>query len=324
MKVTRELKVAVLVILSIVLFYWGFSFLKGKNLFDATTKLYVVYDNVAGLAPSSPVTVNGLVVGKINKIDVLENGKMLVEMVITNEQVQISKSSLAEIQGMGIVGGREIAIIVNFADKNYAVSGDTLKAANKLGLADELAVQMEPLKVKVEKLLDNANQLFEGVNSTLDKSTQTNLRLSIASLQKTLDEFSQVAKNANELVTSNKSKLNATFTNFEKTSANLTKISDSLAKANLASTVKNLEKTLANVNDVLQDVEQGKGSMGKLLKDDALYVNVTKTAKELELLLQDLRLNPTRYINVSFFGKKNKPYIVPNESSTKIKEQTTK
>lgn len=324
MKATRELKVAVLVILSIVLFYWGFSFLKGKNLFDTTTKLYVVYDNVAGLAPSSPVTVNGLTIGKINKIDVLENGKMLVEMAITNEQVQIAKSSLAEIQGMGIVGGREIAIIVNFGDKNYAVSGDTLKAANKLGLADELAVQMEPLKIKVEKLLDNANQLFEGVNSTLDKSTQANLRLSIASLQQTLDEFSQVAKNANDIVTSNKSKLNTTFTNFEKTAANLTKISDSLAKANLASTVKNLEKTLANVNGVLQDVEQGKGSMGKLMKDDVLYTNVTKTAKELELLLQDLRLNPTRYINVSFFGKKNKPYIVPNESSTKINESKTK
>lgn len=324
MKVTRELKVAVLVILSIVLFYWGFSFLKGKNLFDTTTKLYVVYDNVAGLAPSSPVTVNGLTIGKINKIDVLENGKMLVEMAITNEQVQIAKSSLAEIQGMGIVGGREIAIIVNFDDKNYAVSGDTLKAANKLGLAEELAVQMEPLKIKVEKLLDNANQLFEGVNSTLDKSTQANLRLSIASLQQTLDEFSQVAKNANDIVTSNKSKLNTTFTNFEKTAANLTKISDSLAKANLASTVKNLEKTLANVSGVLQDVEQGKGSMGKLMKDDALYTNVTKTAKELELLLQDLRLNPTRYINVSFFGKKNKPYIVPNESSTKINESKTK
>lgn len=324
MKITRELKVAVLVILSIVLFYWGFSFLKGKNVFDTTTKLYVVYDNVAGLAPSSPVTVNGLAIGKINKINVLENGKMLVEMAITNEQVQISKSSLAEIQGMGIVGGREIAVIINFSDKKYVISGDTLKASNKLGLADELAEQMEPLKVKVEKLLDNANQLFESVNTTLDKSTQANLRLSIASLQQTLDEFSQVAKNTNELVATNKSKLTATFSNFEKTATNLTKISDSLAKANLASTVKNLEKTLATVNGILQDVEQGKGSIGKLMKDDTFYTNVTKTTKELELLLQDLRLNPTRYINVSFFGKKNKPYIVPNESGTKINEPKTK
>lgn len=321
MKITRELKVAVLVIVSIVFFYWGFSFLKGKNLFDSTTKLYVVYDNVAGLVPSSPITINGLMIGKINKIDVLENGKMLVEMAITNEQVQISKSSLAEIQGMGIVGGREIAIIMNFEDTKYVVSGDTLRASNKLGLADELAEQMEPLKVKVEKVLDNANQLFESINATLDKTTQTNLKLSIASLQKTLDEFSQVAKNANELVASNKSKLNSTFTNIEQTTSNLTKISDSLAKANLASTVKNLEQTLVNVNGILQDIEQGKGSMGKLMKDDALYLNATKTAKELELLVQDLRLHPTRYINISLFGKKNKPYIVPNESSTKSNAQ---
>ena len=119
----------------------------------------------------------------------------------------------------------------------------------------------------------------------------------------------RLQKNANELVASNKSKLNSTFTNIEQTTSNLTKISDSLAKANLASTVKNLEQTLVNVNGILQDIEQGKGSMGKLMKDDALYLNATKTAKELELLVQDLRLHPTRYINISLFGKKINPIL---------------
>lgn len=319
MKVTKEIKVAVLVILSIVLFYWGFSFLKGKNLFDSSNKLYVHYTNVAGLTPSSPVTINGLAIGKVNKIEVLEDGKMLVEMVITNEEIKIAKSSIAEIQGAGLMGGREIAILNNFSDKNYTESGDFLKASEKLGITDALAQQLVPVKDKVEKLLDNANALFENVNHTLDSQTQQAIKASIASLQITLNEFSQTSKNLNGLLAENKSKLSSTLTNFDKTSTNLVKISDSLTKANLAGTVKNLEKTLTNVNGIMQNLEQGKGSMGKLLKDEALYNNLEKTSKELELLLQDLRLNPTRYVNVSVFGKKNKPYVAPKETNSETK-----
>ena len=94
-------------------------------------------------------------------------------------------------------------------------------------------------------------------------------------------------------------------------------MSDSLAKANLGQTVRNLEKTLANVDKIMTDIEQGKGTMGKLMKDDAMYNNFTNTSKELELLLQDVRLNPTRYVNVSVFGKKNKPYVAPVNDTIK-------
>lgn len=322
MKITKEIKVAVLVILSIVLFYWGFNFLKGKNLFDTSNKLYVEYTNVAGLAPASPVTINGLAIGKVNKIEVKDDGKMLVEMVITNEEVKISKSSIAEIQGAGLMGGREIAIINNFKDKNFTNSGDYLKAGEKLGLTDALAKELVPVKDKVEVLIENASKLFTSLNNTLDKKTQDNLKASLASLEVTLKEFSETSKNLNALVAENRSKLSSTLTNFDKTSNNLVKISDSLSKANLAGTVKNLEKTLNNVNGIMQNLEKGNGTMGKLLKDEALYTNLEKTSKELELLLQDLRLNPTRYVNVSVFGKKNKPYVAPKENETEIKNKT--
>jgi phospholipid/cholesterol/gamma-HCH transport system substrate-binding protein len=311
MKITKEIKVAVLVILSIVLFYWGFAFLKGKNLFDTSTKLYAVYDNVAGLVEAAPVTINGLIIGKVNTIEMLPDGKMKVEIVITNEQIKIAKSSEAQIMDSGLIGGREIAIINNFSDTNYTQSGDVLKASNKLGLTDELANQIGPVKDKVEVLLENANKLIENLNATLDASTQQKLKSSIASLELTMSEFSQISKNANEILSENKSKLNTTFSNFEKTSGNLNTITTSLEKANLGATVKKLEATLTNVNGIMANLEQGKGSMGKLLNDDAMYTNLTKTSKELELLLQDLRLNPTRYVNVSVFGKKNKPYVAP-------------
>ena len=311
MKITREIKVAVLVILSIVLFYWGFTFLKGRNLFDNSNKLYAVYDNVAGLVVSAPVTINGLNIGKVNTIEMLPDGKMKVELIITNEQIQIAKSSIAQIMDSGLIGGREIAILNNFSDKNYTESGDTLKTSDKLGLTAELANQIGPVKDKVEILLENANNLIESLNATLDATTQQKLKSAIASLEVTMAEFSQTSKSINGILAENKSKLNTTLTNFEKTSSNLNSMSSSLEKADLGATVKKLEATLTSVNGMMTNLEQGKGSMGKLLSDDAMYNNLTKTSKELELLLQDLRLNPTRYVNVSVFGKKNKPYIAP-------------
>lgn len=311
MKISREIKVAVLVILSIVLFYWGFVFLKGRNLFDNSNKLYAVYDNVAGLVVSAPVTINGLNIGKVNTIEMLPDGKMKVELVITNEQIQIAKSSTAQIMDSGLIGGREIAILNNFSDKNFVESGDTLKTSDKLGLTAELANQIGPVKDKVEILLENANKLIENLNATLDASTQQKLKSAIASLEVTMAEFSQTSKSINGILADNKTKLSTTLSNFEKTSGNLNSMTSSLEKADLGATVKKLEATLTSVNGMMTNLEQGKGSMGKLLSDDAMYTNLTKTSKELELLLQDLRLNPTRYVNVSVFGKKNKPYVAP-------------
>ena len=118
-----------------------------------------------------------------------------------------------------------------------------------------------------------------------------------------------------EILSENKLKLNNSFENLDKTTANFAVMSDSLAKANLGQTVKNLEKTLVSLDKIMTGIESGKGTMGKLLKDDALYTNFTKSSKELELLLQDVRLYPTRYINVSLFGKKNKPYKAPTVDS---------
>ena len=316
LKLTREIKTAILVIISILLFIWGYSFLKGKNLFDTSNKLFVVYENVAGLAPSAPVTLNGLTIGKVNAINIQTDGKLLVELSITND-FPISKSSIAEIYDSGLVGGRQIAIKPNLTDTNYTKSGDFLQASSKLGLADALAQQLEPLQSKLQLVLENANLLFTNVNEVLDANTKQNLKGSISELNKTLSEFSVASKSINELIDDNKSKLNSTLTNFDKTSSNFAKMSDSLAKANLGQTVKNLEKTLANVDKLMAEMEQGKGTLGKLMKDETMYNNFSNSSKELELLLQDLRLHPTRYVNVSLFGKKEKPYVAPVNDSIK-------
>ena len=320
MKLTREIKTAILVIASILLFIWGYSFLKGKDLFNSYTTLYVEYDSVEGLSPSAPVTINGLVIGKIEKISINPtNAKLLVELQIKTD-FPIAKSSLATIYEPGFIGGKQIAIEPNFSDKNFIESGDYLKGNVRLGMTESLSKKLVPLQDKIEKVLVNADNLITGINNVLDKKTQQDLKKSIAELSQTMEQFHKASAGVNSLLADNKAQIKGTVANFNKVSSNFSKMSDSLSKADLGKTVKNLNATLAKVNGIMAGLEAGNGSMGKLLKDDAFYNNLSNTSKELELLLQDVRLYPTRYVNVSLFGKKNKPYKAPGDSATKAKK----
>ena len=317
MKITREIKTAILVIASILLFIWGYSFLKGRDLLTNYKTFYVQYDNVEGLVNSAPITINGLIVGKVHKIEFLNNsGKIRVELQIKSD-FPFSKSSMAAIYEPGLIGGKQIMIIPNFEDKTVAESGMTLIGGNKPGLSASVMGKLSPLQDKVEKMVVSADGLLKNINSILDSKTKENLKSSIANLDATLAEFKVASKNVNEMLAENKGKINTTMTNFDKASGNFAKISDSLSKANIGKTVKNLEKTLASVDKIMADVQSGKGTLGKLAKDETMYNNFAKSSKELELLLQDFRLNPTRYINVSLFGKKNKPYKAPVNDTIK-------
>lgn len=315
MKLSREIKTAILVISSVLLFIWGYSFLKGTDILSNHKTFYVIYDDVEGLISSAPVTINGFTIGKVKSINLEKTGKLKVELQIDTD-FKISKSSEARIYEPGLIGGRQVQIIPNLNDANLAQDGDFLRGGVKLGLTDLVSERLTPLQEKIEKAMLSADGVLTNINDLLDDKAKKDLRNSFAELNKTLTALSEASKSANEILNTNKGKLNNVVSNFEKVSTNFEKLSDSLAQTNLKQTVENLEKTLANVDKIMADLESGNGTMGKLLKDDKMYTNFTKASKELELLLEDLRLNPTRYINVSVFGKKNKPYVAPTESDS--------
>jgi len=320
LKFTREIKTAILVISAILLFIWGYSFLKGRDLFTDYKTYYVEYDNVEGLAKSASVTLNGLIIGKINDISIIEKtGKLLVELQIKTD-FPISKSSVASIYEPGFIAGKQIAIYPNYNDTSIAIDGQKLQGDIKLGLTASVSEKLIPLQDKVDKILVNADKLILGINNVLDKKGQENLKISLSELSKTLEQFHKASSSLNVILDENKGKVNSVVTNFNKISSNFSKISDSLNKADLGKTAKNLQKTMANVDKIISELQAGKGSMGKLLNDDSFYKNVAKTTSELELLLQDVRLHPTRYVNVSLFGKKDKPYIgVVADTVSKVK-----
>jgi phospholipid/cholesterol/gamma-HCH transport system substrate-binding protein len=315
LKLTREIKTAILVIASILLFIWGYSFLKGRDLFTNYKVLYAEYDNVEDLSPSAPVTLNGLAVGKVNKITIDEvTGKLLVELQLKTD-FPVSKSSVAAIYSPSLIGGKQIKIVPNFADKELAEDGQKLTSTVELGLTESLGGKIEPIQQKLDKMLVNIDVLVTGLNNTLDKTTQENLKKTIAELSQTMEQFHRASGSLNNILDTNKGQISSVVTNLNKMSGNFNKISDSLNKADLGKTVRNLNQALAKVDGLMNNLNSGKGTAGKLLNDDALYNNLAKTSKELELLLQDVRLYPTRYVNVSLFGKKNKPYVAPAEET---------
>lgn len=316
MKITREIKTAILVIASILLFIWGYSFLRGSDLLSDYRTFYVEFDNVEGLSPSAPVTISGLAVGKVTAITLHhETAKLTVEIQIKSD-FPISKSSIVNLYEPGFIGGKQLQIIPNLEDKSEAETGDTLKSGIVPGMLSAFGDKLAPVQKKVELVLVSADSLINNLNDVLDAKTKNNLKASIENLNQTMAQFSKTTKSINEMLDANKGKVDGIVTNFSNISSNFSKVSDTIAKANLGQAVRDLEKTLEGVNKVVADLEKGKGTMGKLLKDETLYNNFNKTSKELELLLQDLRLNPTRYINVSLFGKKNKPYVAPKVVDT--------
>lgn len=314
MKVTREIKTAILVIASILLFIWGYSFLKGNDILNSDRIFFVEYDNVEGLPPSAAVTVNGFVIGHVKQITLNnKTGRLLVELRITNEDFPIAKSSVVNIYEQGVIAGKQLQIVPNLQDPTPAQSGDTLRGANVPGLTALLGEKLEPIQQKLDKVLGELTVTITSVNNILDKKSQENLKNTIAELNATMTQFHKASGTLNGILDTNKGKIDNVVTNFEKVSSDFNKISSDLEKAELDKAVESLKGTLAKVDNLMASIDSGKGTMGKLVKDDALYDNLAKTSRELELLLQDVRLNPTRYINVSLFGKKNKPYVAPTE-----------
>ncbi|NND52876.1 MAG: MCE family protein [Flavobacteriaceae bacterium] len=309
MAISREVKTAGLVISGLLLIIFLFNYLKGENLLDSTRKFYTVFENVEGLETSAPVTINGFAVGRVQEIEFENNASgSLRVMLLLDDDFEFSKNSEAELYENGLIGGKAIAIIPAFDEAEKAKSGDVLKSSIKPGLSALLNQKLTPLQEKIETMMVSADSVLKNINDVFDEQTKANLKSSIAQLNSTIGSFKSTSASLNNLITENQGKLDNTLTNFDTISSNLSKITDSLASADLAQTIRNLESTIGNFDQVLASIEKGEGSIGKLLKDEGLYDNLSGASKQLEQLLQDMKLNPKRYVHFSLFGKKAKQY----------------
>ncbi|NAS30142.1 MCE family protein [Flavobacteriaceae bacterium R38] len=319
MKLSRELKTAILVLAGILLFIIGFNYLKSNSLLGTEKKYYAVYDHVGGLLTGTPVTINGFTVGTVKDIRFLddngESAKLIVIFTINND-FPFSKNSTAELYDTGIIGGKGIQILPVFDNAVSAKSGDTLNSSIRPGITELVTNKLTPLQEQLGTVLVDADSLLTSVNSILDKDTRDDIKNSLEGLSTTITNFKKASASIDELIEGNQIKLDSTLNNVENITGNFSKISDTLIAANLGKTVKDLQFTIGNINSLLTKIDNGEGSVGKLLKDEKLYDDLTGASAQLELLLQDMRLNPKRYVHFSLFGRKQKVYQTPKEENT--------
>lgn len=313
MKINREIKTAALVIGGILLFIYGFSYLKGKSIFKDTKTLYTVYDEVEGLIPGAKVTINGLSIGKISNIDFLPSTTKILVTMDVRKELNFSTESAAMLYEVGLIGGKAISIVPKFDNNKTIQSGDTLRSEIKPSFTDLINRQIEPLQIKIESMLTSADSLFVGVSNVLDSDTQANLKNTLENLSVTMENLNNASLAAHNILAQNQEQLNATFVNIKDTSENLKSITDSISSAEISRSINQFSKTVAGLNTIVSAIDAGEGTAGKLIRDEALYDNLRAATKELELLMRDLKNHPKRYVHFSLFGKKDKPYI-PEEN----------
>lgn len=322
MKISRELKIGLMAILAIVLFIFGYNFLKGKNLLEESRTFYAVYDQVEGLNKSSAVTISGLQIGTVIDIKIREDAKLVVQMNIKNDY-QFSKSSVAEIYGGDLIGGKSIKIKPDFTNKTMAQPGDTLQGKIELGLMDLVNDKLSPLQQKIEDGVSSVDTLLNSINYVMNDDAKQSLRNSIIKFNTTINHLNSTASQIDNLLAKNSKKFDNSLTNISEMSEKFNRIADTLSNVEFNKIVNDLENSLAQFNAIAEKINSGEGTLSMLINDEKMYNNLEGASRQLEQLLQDMKLNPKRYVHFSVFGKKNREYLGPVEENVeeeKMKE----
>jgi len=301
---SKEIKTALLILSGIVILIFGFNYLKGSSLLDNEINVHTLYADVEGLVVGANVTINGLNVGKVKKIDFDENFEKIKVSFSLRSDLTFSNQSIAQLYEAGLIGGKAIAILPDYSAARPVQDDDVLPSTIKPGLTELVNQQIAPLQNKLEGLLTSADSLFAGVSNVLNYNTQNNLKLALEGVTQSIDNVNKLSNSLSRVVNSNEKVFNSTLSHLEHTTNNLAILSDSLKQIPLASTVQHLEKTTAQIQQLVEKMEKGEGSLGKLLNEETLYNKLLYSAEALEALLVDLKSHPKRYVHFSIFGKK--------------------
>jgi phospholipid/cholesterol/gamma-HCH transport system substrate-binding protein len=313
----KEFKIGFFAIASIIALVFGVNYLKGINILNDNSDFYAVYENIGGLQVGSPVLVNGYKVGMVSNIDLLtEQNQNLLVTISLDKEFDMAKNTVCKIVNQDLMGTKGIALILGDTDE-LVRGGDTLISGIEGSLQDEVNAQILPLKNKAEELIGSIDSVMMIVTAVLNKDTRDNLRNSLSSLDKTFELMSQAMVKVDSMVDINDDRIAKVVKNLESITSNLESsngeiktiltnfatLSDSLVKADIAT-------VLQNVNDIATKINNGEGSIGLLLKDNKIYANFEKSTRELASLLEDIKKNPSRYVNFSIIGG-GKPYVAP-------------
>ncbi len=321
MKLSTEFKIGITVIVAIGLAYWGINFMQGNDIFKKERSYYAIYTKVNGLVVSNPVSVNGFSVGLVKDIKFLDSrgDQIIVEFAIKNKNIQIYEDSKFKIFSSDLLGSKGVDIIMGESTV-IAQIGDTLEGDIEQDLAEAVNAQIAPLKNKAEELLSKVTDAVVTVESIFDNEAKENLSASFDKIRESFVSFSNTAKNIDALVALEKPKIDSIFSDFQLIVENIRKngdnidtffsnmadISDSLQQSNLNEAIRNAAVSLDKLSEMIDNVNEGNGTIGKLMYNDSLYNSLVSTSTQLDSLFNDMQAHPKRYIHFSVFGKKDK------------------
>lgn len=307
MNLSRELKTAFFIIGCILVFIFGFSYLKGSSLLSKEKVVHALYDDVEGLVVGANVTISGMNVGKVRTIDFDENYDKIKVTFTLRDDLVFSNQSVAQLYEAGLIGGKAIAILPQYDSPVESVADhDVLPSEIKPGLTELVNQQIAPLQDKIEGLLTSADSLFAGVSNVMNYETQNNIKVTLEGLAASVNNINALSSSVNSILEANEKGFASTLNNLDNATQNLTQLTDSLNQMPLVSTVKNFEATSAQLKKIIEGLESGEGSAGQLLNDKVLYDNLVTSSESLDALLTDLKEHPKRYVHFSIFGRKEK------------------
>lgn len=290
------------------MFIWGYNFLKDRSLYDTSRTFYAEYSNVQGLAPKSPVTINGLKVGTVSDITFhpAKKGVLVVHMNLTDD-IEFSRKSVAQIYSPDFISGKSLKIEMEFEAGDIAMSGDTIKGEVDAGIMGMINEQIAPLQTKVESFVVQTDSVMKNISRITSAENQKNIEASLRHISVVLENFKKTSVHVEELMQDN-GRFDSISKSANVTMQNLSRISDTLQAADIGATVRKLQASMDSFQVILDSLSKGNGTIGKLMQDEELYENLANASKELEELLREIKLHPKRFVHLSVFGKKEQPY----------------
>jgi len=296
---TREVKVGIMAIIAIFVLYFGMNFLKGIDIFSSVSNYYASYENIGGLVPSSPVYVKGFKVGQVEEIkyDFSKQNSFVVKISVAKD-IQLPIGTKIELYDDGLMGGKAIQLIYApiTASQTMHQSGDTIESQMGTGLMAQLTGSLLP---KIESISTQTDSLIRSVRTLVDNKDLTK---SIASIEHTTANLavssSQLKKMMNNDVPHILGNVNDITSDFKQ-------ISGKLKKIDYEATFASIDHTIANLNMLTTKMNSSEGTIGLLLNNKDLYINLSNTAASADKLLIDLQKSPKRYVHFSLFGRKS-------------------
>jgi len=337
LKITKEVKIGIVVVVAAAAFIVGLNFLKGKNIFGENIYFYASYAHVDGLVSSNPVMYNGFKVGQVERVELVPNSgnNMLVSFFIDNKDLQIPLGTKAKITS-SILGSMSIELNLPYQDsiKGYLKTGDTLIGTNQPSLQAAFEKQLEPVKLGADKLLKNINVVVEQMRAISDTTTAEKLGKTFEQMKDILNSTRSFTSVLSNMIITNRGNINETISSLssmasglngdrEKVSeiiSNFKYMSDTLKSANIAGAVNKAETTIESLSAVMEKITNGDGSLHKLVYSNELHARLDSTAKAFQELGDDMKNHPYRYIHFSVLGKKEKKPKFNKKEEEKMKK----